>query len=404
MPNHTLDERLRKTIETHYKKILIAFFFLMTLAMKLRYILDFGHASVDYAAIQNWFDTIKQNGGILGLGSLTVSHGVAYKLLFALLSYLPVSPLYAIYGMNLVFEILLAYICGRFVRDFAPANRKGVKDHWQLVSLCVLILPNLVMSTLIYGQNDSIYLFFVILSGYLLKKEKPIKASICYAVAVLFKSPALMLLPFVFLLWLDRKLSVRHLGIMLVTFLVGSLPNLIVSGSLYNTFYSLMYGSGPTADISNVFNFYALFLYLDIQIEYLRYYGIALTFLFLAVSILYAHQRHLGKRSGYVGIALLFILYTTYFLPGMRGRYDLLACLFAILYCLVEGNPRDYHIPIVVNLYSALMSVQRLNDYTFGSVDPSNYIFVVLSIAYMAYILYLPNRLFTASGKRIEQG
>ena len=69
----------------------------------------FSYVSGDYTSfLSNWFDTLKNAGGLAGIGMNIGDYTPPYLYILALLTYLPVEVLFSIKLVSCIFDFLLA--------------------------------------------------------------------------------------------------------------------------------------------------------------------------------------------------------------------------------------------------------------------------------------------------------
>ena len=121
-------------------------------ALLIRYqFIDF--KSNDYNAfLSHWLQYFRDNGGFSALGKRIGDYNVPYLYFMALFSYIPVSGLYLIKLLSVIFDILLAYTAMKLVTLLTNRNDFGVAAF-----ILVLLLPTVTLNSM-WGQCDSIYI------------------------------------------------------------------------------------------------------------------------------------------------------------------------------------------------------------------------------------------------------
>lgn len=140
-----------------------------------------------------WFETAKEQGGLSALSGQIGDYNITYQFLICLLSYLPFEPLYLIKGLSIVFDYALAIVCAGFARDIAGGNAKKI---WALTYGIILMLPTSIINSALWGQCDSIYTTFLVMSLWLLWKERYKSSFFILGIAFAFKLQTVFLLPF----------------------------------------------------------------------------------------------------------------------------------------------------------------------------------------------------------------
>ena len=108
------------------RKFEIALVLVTLLALVVR-MLFLERVTVDYEVfLQNWFDEIQTNGGFSALkNDLTnCDYNFPYLLILALLTYLPIKPLWSIKMVSILFDILLALASMFVVKRLVEKKQK----------------------------------------------------------------------------------------------------------------------------------------------------------------------------------------------------------------------------------------------------------------------------------------
>lgn len=86
----------------------------------------FSHVSGDYTSfLSNWFDTLKNAGGLAGIGMNIGDYTPPYLYILALLTYLPVEALISIKLVSCIFDFLLALYAAKTVFHLTAKPRQN---------------------------------------------------------------------------------------------------------------------------------------------------------------------------------------------------------------------------------------------------------------------------------------
>ena len=99
--------------------------------------------------------------------------------------------------------------------------------------LGVLWLPTVVLNGSLWGQCDSIYCAFAVLSLYLVLSGRPGWGVAAIAMSVSFKLQAIFLLPVFLLFIFARKMKIWHLFIFPLTYIATILPAVIAGRNFW---------------------------------------------------------------------------------------------------------------------------------------------------------------------------
>lgn len=244
----------------------------------------------------------------------------------------------------IVFDFLTLYIVINLLH-------KGEKNI--LLSLVLMFNPAFWYNTVVWGQIDSIPVFFVFVALLFSVAEKPLPALVFMLFAVNTKLQTVIFLPLILIVIFNteapRKWSYVKIFISLAALIFFQslifLP-FIVSGNFLQTIHALFNSSidfYPTAS-RNAYNFWYLifddpFIVFD-SISFLipvKYWGMNLFFLFSGILFFL----FLKTEKKYVSVFLvsaLLVLGFFYFNTQMHERYVHAAVLFSALYAFFSGR------------------------------------------------------------------
>lgn len=179
----------------------------------------FDWQSGDYTIyLEPWFTQLKDNGGLAALKDPIGDYNVSYLFLMALLTYLPIQPLYSIKLLSCLADFVLAIYAARI------GNRLGGKWTGLCLYAVFLFWPEFVLNSGAWAQCDAIYSAALVSCLYYLMAERPAKASVAFGVAVAFKLQAVFFGPVILLCLLKRKLKIRHLPLMVLPYVLFLIP------------------------------------------------------------------------------------------------------------------------------------------------------------------------------------
>lgn len=153
--------------------------------------------------VLRWISKFQQLGVGVGLGKDFYNYSPPYMYLLALLSMVSgVLPVVA--GVKLVstaFDLLAAFAAFKIVK---LESRGRYLPH--LAAALVFAAPTVVTNSAIWGQADSSYTAFLLLSIYFLLIDQPLPGLVLFSVAFSFKPQAIFLAPFLLVLVLWKRL------------------------------------------------------------------------------------------------------------------------------------------------------------------------------------------------------
>ncbi|MCR5416511.1 MAG: hypothetical protein K6E79_06935 [Pseudobutyrivibrio sp.] len=392
------EERALKWMNEHI--LALAFSATIILSIIIRFLLrEFYTTDADGCLIP-WYNAIKDNGGLLGLGTPVegLNYSFTYQFLIALMTYIPIKPLYAYKILSCIFDYLLAGAIAYLVYDI-------VEDHRIPKTLLAFIIvscsPVIFMNSAAWAQCDSIYTFWVILAIIFLRKEKYLPAFIYYGVGFAFKFQSIFALPFfLFYYFYKRKFSVLYFGLIPVTMTVLSLPSLVQGRTISEMIHIYTDNTSLHTSISNGFPTFWRLLNDGTGAEgylSLKYPAMALTVIVLG-SFIYMWIRHNIELTGTNIIIMAFILtYSTIiFLPAMHERYGYLFEVLAIVIAFISYNT----IPLLVGINC--LSLTTYGAFLFGNTVNEWSLAVINIILYILYMIILNKHLCMTKYGNVE--
>lgn len=390
------EERILKWMNEHI--LALAFAAAVILSIAIRYFLrNFYTTDADLCLIP-WYNAIKDNGGLLGLGKPVegLNYSFTYQLLIALMTYLPIEPLYAYKILSCIFDYLLAGAVAYLVYDIVENNKL---EKTLLSFIMVSCSPVVLMDSAAWAQCDSIYTFWVVLSIIFLRKEKYIPAFIYYGVGFAFKFQSVFALPFfLFYYFYKRKFSVLHFGLIPVTMTVLALPSLVQGRTISEMIRIYTDNTSLHTSISNGFPTFWRLLNDGTGAEgytFLKYAAMALTVVILG-SFMYMWIRNNINLNNVNIILIAFILtYSTIiFLPAMHERYGFIFEILAIVIVFIEIKT----IPLLIGI--TCLSLTTYGVYLFNNTVNEWFLAVINFVFYVSYMIILNKNLIKHSSSK----
>lgn len=295
-----------------------------------------------------WYKEIRDGGGFRALGQQVGNYNMLYQTLIAILTYLPIEPLYAYKILSIIFDYCLAAAVGKLVYRYSGGNRK-----WKgiFAYAAVVLSPLVILNSSAWAQCDSIYVCFVLAALAMLCREKYVPAFLLLGVAFSFKLQAVFILPFFLFVYFWRKrFSILYFLMIPVVMCVLNLAGVIMGRSFLDIFriyfdqtseYKVMVENYPSVWLFLTEN-YSADLY-----WYLRKTAIVLTIavllLLMAVFILIGTE---WSPRNLVYIAFLLSYTCVLFLPVMHERYGYLYEVLAIVILIWKKETAVLFVPM----------------------------------------------------------
>ncbi|MDR2043378.1 MAG: hypothetical protein LBQ15_03245 [Clostridium sp.] len=299
--------------------------------------------------------------------------------LLALISYLPMNSLYAIKAVSCLFDFAMAVLVFRWVYEETADREKAVLGY-----ALILFAPTVWLNSSFWAQCDAGYAYFLLLAVYWLIRRKQALGMVFVGLAFCLKLQTVFLAPFLFWLWLERKLRFRFFLIIPLAYLFSAVP-------------AILMGASPSALLTVYFEQTKSYLALSLEAANAAsliagYYSdrmslafIVLTAVVLGMSVYVLYLRgKIFSTALFVSVAYYFLLCAPLFLPRMHERYFYPADVFGLLY--VFFRPKKWYIPAIsvsVSLLSYLpflFGVRVVSQAHLGMLNIGAFLLLVLDI------------------------
>ncbi|MBR5219107.1 MAG: glycosyltransferase family 39 protein [Clostridia bacterium] len=302
--------------------------------------------------------------------------------------------------------IICDVLAGVVIYSLAQKEIKN-KNISQALCLLYMLSPAVIINSAVWGQVDSIFTLFAVISLLLLTQEKYIKSALLIGVAVLIKPQALMLGPIFAFAFVQKIIEDRrHIKTLLISgaafILTVVLPSLPFVISKTPDFLPKLYigtmGSYPYATLNAANLFGAVGANFADQTQ--RFMGLSYqsmgTFAILAAVIISGIIFFKSKEKGkifYCSGLILTIIFT--FGVRMHERYLFPALIMFLVSFIYK---REIRIFIIWTLLSLLHFVNVAITYNAVHISADNPVFILISamtVATCIYAIYAGFKLFT---------
>ncbi len=301
-----------------------------------------------------WYEAAAAGGiaAAAGKGGISViptqsNYLPLYLYIFTAVAKLGVPNVVGIKYISIAFEAFLIGGSCLAVRFVSPSPKKSLNTAITFILLC--FHPLLILNASGWGQADTIYSSFSVLSVLMLMRGKNTWAMVLFGISFALKMQALFLLPlFVMVYFCEKKLSLWQFLLVPAVALLTSLPMALFGDS---PFYVVSCYLGQVEIYNNPTfnhpNFYALLgeaLSKKTMIQgMMSRYGGALALASLGGMMAWL----LTKKAKFSGQSLLLlgawcVLCTTFFMPRMHERYGFVGEILLLCWAVALGKPRGY--------------------------------------------------------------
>ena len=368
------------------KTVLIIGVILVSILIKYFF---FSFESGDYKNfLLKWYNILSEEGLMSIVGGLG-NYNPPYLILLYLLTLIPGSPLIKMKLLSVLFDCLMGLIGYLIVKELSDSK------HAYLSGLAIILLPTVILNSSMWAQCDSIYTTFVLLSLYLLIKEKYSLSFLLLGVAFSFKLQFAFILPvYIILYFVNKKFSIFNFLLIPLGNILMCLPVILMGMPVINCFTTYLeqttdYSVILTRNLANIYQF----LPNEKIIGYLFLLVTAL--LFLGLLIFFLKRKKEIEKKEIITIALLSVLIAVYFLPFMHERYMFMGDVLSIIWWFLYK--KKIYIPIIINL----SSLAGYSIYLFGLDMPLWPFSLLLLIALISLLSeVIEKQIFRAFGAR----
>ncbi len=250
-----------------------------------------------------------------------------------LITLLPVNAMTAFKGLCCVMELVGAVLIGRIVFLSTGSRRKSFLSYGVF-----LLLPTVILNASVWAQCDIIYTLLILYCVYFLMKDRPWMAMWFYGAAFAVKLQTLFIFPFLILLWVGKKIEMKHFITIPVMYFVGVLPAWMAGRPFSELLGIYAFQGGKdrwslSIKFPNIYQIIGNNFFLD---EYVPA-GIYLILGILMLVLFYMAYRRVRVTGEYMVLLVVFFgMLTTYFLPHMHERYLYLTDAFFLIYAMIR--------------------------------------------------------------------
>jgi len=367
-------------------KKLMTFALLFSFGLLLR-ILFIPAKTLDMDAYLLWYNYIVENGiGSIGSDYFGYNPPFIYLLALATLTRSFLYPIIAIKLIPFIFDILNATIVYRIVRIQAPEGAKPL-----LATLIFWVAPTLILNSAFWGQTDSLYTSFLLITVLLLLKERPTLAILAFGIAFAIKAQAILLVPFLAILFFKKKIPFKAFLTLPFVYAASFIPAILAGRSITTLFST--YGTQTetfTSASKNAANPY--FFVREQEYQIALYAGIVISvILMLTWVVIYGFKKYKITKSRLILTALISLAIVPYLLPKMHDRYFYPADVFSIIFAFFF--PKFWFVPVVYQIMSFLSYLPFLFN------TPANVVIPIAFVINTFIILFLLQKQWTMTNE-----
>lgn len=283
----------------------------------------------------------------------------------------------------IITDLGIAYIILLFAKKIIPKNKKS-----QIIAASfILFNPAFIYNSALWGQIDSIPIFFVLLSIYfLLYTKRSIVSAVLFTLALLVKPTALIFLPVYIIVFIKKfgiKKSIIDLFIANVIFYLFFLP---FTFSPYKTYLDKILSAQSLPYVTNgALNFWVLIagfqgikdvapFLLNISYRYFGYLIVGSINIFIILRLIKSK-----RRTEDFFMALFVASFAAFiFLTKMHERYSLLPLVFLLVYSFKKTKFTRWFI-----ILSIISFINHYRNWAVPRIEPVMNVIEGMSFAYI---------------------
>lgn len=293
-----------------------------------------------------WFAELYE-GGFKALGGNWYDYAPPFVYLLWFITILPINCMTGFKFMMTGFDLLAAIVAALIIYEITKNRTKAV-----LTYAIFFLSPVFLVNSVLWAQCDMLVMFWVLLCTYFFVKERPSMAMFFFGIAFAFKLQPLWLAPMLVILWVNKKVDLKHFLWLPACYFVGIIPAWIAGRPLGELL--TIYISQTEAESWSLALKYSNLYYLIGEKGFIDQYHSAGVWLSLGVFMIvlyYIGRKKLKITAEFILLLGGFVgLLAPFFLPQMHERYSFFAEAFLILYVILK--PQKFYLPVFQSLTS----------------------------------------------------
>jgi len=295
-----------------------------------------------------WYDTLAKEG-FSALARPFSNYTPPYLYLLWLVTFTGtfLSKVVAIKILSIVFDIGNAVMVYALLRIRYPQG-----DVPLLGASLFLALPTIFLNSSFWGQADAIYTFFLLVCIYYLLRDRPLSATIAFAVAFAFKAQASFLAPFLLLLTFRKRIPWYLYSLVPLVYAAMMAPAMMAGRPFFDLITIYLNQAQTYHKLSmnapNLYLFIPDSLYSPVVTGGLLFTGLIV----VIWAIFYSRRMQKDSLKSLILCAAVSALLVPFLLPKMHERYFYLSDV--LLFLLAFYHPRVWFLPAVAQFVSIL--------------------------------------------------
>ena len=390
------DITLRTVLDKKVKGLTVAdiagFIGITVIALTVR-LFFYPYISPDTAIFQeNWYNVAKE-AGFSSLGMGIGNYPPFYMTIFCVLTNLSLPMMFVTKFIPVLFDFIDAFVALLIFKEI-----NGDYSSFRRLSLYAVFLlnPLTVLNASAWGQSDSIYTGFVLLSILFiirLYKNNMHSGDVIFVIiglAFACKFQTILFFPAVLLFMVlqkEKRLKLVNIVWIPVMYFVTCIPMFLAHrtiGDLFSVYFSQKewYDSILSCNYPNFYTFFGNIS--SGMSEGLKKFGILIALSFLSMIYLYFYKTKKELTPAFiVKITSLTVLIMVFFLPSMHERYAIVGELLLMILACVDFS---YILPAVVTVILTTFDYANFLLYYYEITVPAGWIEAALRLAVISLL------------------
>lgn len=383
--------------ELHQYERHFYFFIALLLALMVRYALS-PLENPDSNAIGIWLEYLRTHNGVFSLGDNFYNYNPPYLYLLALIGYLPqwIPTVFLEKLVSFPFDIFSAVLVAKIL-----LHEKRSYNTALVASIAVLFAPTVLLNSAVWGQCDSLFTSFLLLSTLFILQGHSRFAMASFGIALSFKLQAMLFAPALFWLWIIGTLRFRDFFIIPVVFVFALLPAAFAGKDIPSLLFTYPLQADTFRNIT--VNAPNLYIWLS-DADLVRWtpdsfffslksaaYMLTISFILFIAGYLRLNRNSISQHNIIV-LSCVSVLITPYVLPMMHERYFYTADVFSILIAFLI--PSLFVIPLLLQGASCITYLNFLIPQPFLSAEDMHIRTLIASILIGIAIIILVRNIF----------
>ena len=309
--------------------------------------------------LNNWYKNFYDDG-FMAMGRNVGDYTPAYNYFLWFFSIFRLEPgslqlLRCIKTISISFDYLIAIYSGLIVYRISCNDRIKAITTYGLVLFGLTIFIN----SSLWGQCDSIYASFVVMSFYYFMRSHHRTSSIMLGLALAFKLQAIFVIPFYIVMFLRRKVNLKYLIWIPLVYVAFAIPACFAAPDFFVRFKDIckVYFNQSTNSYKqialNCSTLYSLIFNNFAEEQYIAAFSIPFAIIIIGLFIFFIYRSPVEfNDKTLVKVFLLFVMLTPFVLPHMHDRYYYIADVAIMIYVVLF--PKKFYLAIMAILTSMI--------------------------------------------------